>query len=124
MNKARFCICKSKIAYGFHYANLIGNISKHLFVLFAGLGYTHKAVNHSQEYVTAEGVHTNHIESLWRDAKIEIHEWSKAFVSAVLSGRMAMARSKDQCLQDLVTKQRSMFKDLVAAIATNPKYQV
>jgi len=35
-----------------------------LFVFFAGLGYTLKAVNHSQEYVTAEGVHTNHIESL------------------------------------------------------------
>ena len=69
MNKVRFYICKSKIAYDFHYANSVGNISKHLFVLFAGLGYTHKAVNHSQEYVTAEGVHTNHIESLWRDVK-------------------------------------------------------
>jgi len=29
-----------------------------LFVLFAGLGYKNETVNHSQEYVTAEGVHS------------------------------------------------------------------
>ena len=51
---------------------------KHLFVLFAGLGYTHKAVNHSQEYVTAEGVHTNHVESLWRDAKRKLKSMNGA----------------------------------------------
>ena len=35
----------------------------------ADLGYKHQAVNHSVEYVRADGVHTNDIESLCCDAK-------------------------------------------------------
>jgi len=63
------------------------------------MGYKHKIVNHFRGCSTAEGVHTNHVESLWRAlSENEIHEWSKAFLSAVLSGRMAMAAP---------TKQRS-----------------
>ena len=88
-----------------------------MFVLFAGWGYTHKAVNHSEEYVTAEGVHTNHIESLWRDAKRKLKSMNgarRSFLPSYLDEWLwRRQRSKDQC-----------FQDLVAAIAANPKYQV
>jgi len=33
-------------------------MSKHFFVLFSGMGYNHKTVNHFQGCGTAEGVHT------------------------------------------------------------------
>ena len=49
-----------------------------MFIFFEGLGYTHKAVSHSQEYVTGEGVHTNHTESLWRDAKRKLKSMNGA----------------------------------------------
>ena len=56
-----------------------------MFVLFAGLGYTHKAVNHSQEYVTAEDVHTNDLERLWHDAKRKLKSMNGARRSFLLS---------------------------------------
>jgi len=31
-------------------------------MLLTGLGYKHKAVHHSQKYVSADGVHVNHTE--------------------------------------------------------------
>ena len=34
-----------------------------------GRGYVHATVNHSKEYISEQGVHTNHIESLWADLK-------------------------------------------------------
>ena len=37
----------------------------------SSLGYVHKMVNHSKEYVTDEGVHTNKIESQWNVVKSE-----------------------------------------------------
>jgi len=37
------------------------------------MGYKHKTVNHFQWCATAEGVHTNHVESLWRDAKRKLN---------------------------------------------------
>jgi len=33
------------------------------------MGYKHETVNHSKEFVTTEGVHTNLIESSWRPLK-------------------------------------------------------
>ena len=106
-----------KVKYGFHCANLTGNISNHLFVLFAGLGYKHKAVNHFQEYVITEGVHTNHIESLWRDTKRKLKSMNGArrsfLPSYLVEWLWRRQRSKDQC-----------FQDLAAAVATNPKYEV
>jgi len=77
-----------------------------LFVLFAYLGYTRKEVNHSQEYVTTEGVHTNHIESLWRDAKRKLKSMigtMRSFLPSYLDEWLwRRQRSKDQCFQDFV----------------------
>ena len=36
-------------------------------------GYKHYTVNHSIEYVTSEGVHTNNIESSWRPLKMALY---------------------------------------------------
>jgi hypothetical protein len=33
------------------------------------MGYVHEVVNHSKEFVTKEGVHTNRFESMWRPMK-------------------------------------------------------
>lgn len=33
------------------------------------MGYVHQVVNHSKEFVTKEGVHTNRVESNWRPMK-------------------------------------------------------
>jgi len=42
------------------------------------MGYKHKTVNHSKVYATAEGVNTNHIESLGRDARGKFKSMSGA----------------------------------------------
>jgi len=39
----------------------------------AGQGYTYETVNHSVEYVTADGVHMNQTENLWRDANRKLN---------------------------------------------------
>jgi len=39
------------------------------------MGYKHKTVNHFRGCSTAEGVHTNHVESLWRGAKRKWNPW-------------------------------------------------
>ena len=45
-----------------------------VYVSLAGQGYTHKTVNtHSVECVTADGVHMNQIENIWRDAKRKLN---------------------------------------------------
>ena len=36
------------------------------------LGLTHRTVNHSIEFVTPSGVHTNNVESYWNRAKMKI----------------------------------------------------
>jgi hypothetical protein len=33
------------------------------------MGYVHQVVNHSKEFVTSSGVHTNRVESMWRPMK-------------------------------------------------------
>jgi len=39
------------------------------------MGYKHKTVNHFQGCGTAEGVHTNHVESLRRGAERKLNAW-------------------------------------------------
>jgi len=45
-----------------------------VYVSLAGQGCTHETVyTHSVQYVTADGVHMNQIENLWRDAKRKLN---------------------------------------------------
>lgn len=71
-------------------ATLISYIQKHVkegttiysdcwkaYVNLEEYGYKHYTVNHSVEYVTSEGVHTNNIEASWRPLKRALHYTNK-----------------------------------------------
>ena len=82
------------------------------------LGYKHQAVNHSVEYVRADGVHTNDIESLWCDAKRKF----KAMNGCSL--RSNIPSYLDEWMWKRKFSDCERFDACVAAIGRNPLYKV
>jgi len=96
---------------------IINGLTIVVYVSLAGQGYTHETVNHSVEYVRADGVHTNQIESLWRDAKRKL--------KAMNGVRHTFLPSyMDEWMWRHKRDNSHYFNDLVKAIAENPKYKV
>ena len=69
------------------------------------LGHVHRIVNHRQQFVSPQDVHTNRIESLWAQCKYKfkrMHGTSRTFIPTYLDEFMwRRKRSKEQVLTDL-----------------------
>lgn len=82
------------------------NLEKH--------GYKHVTVNHSKEFVNAEGDHTNKIEGHWRQAKAKFPAFGvrKNVFSSYLAEFMWRYEHKGEDLFDVFLKDaRKIYSD-------------
>ncbi|XP_039255553.2 uncharacterized protein LOC120332381 [Styela clava] len=82
-----------------------------------GMGYIHETVNHSIEYVSPMGVHTNEIESLWGEIKKRFRAMNG------VARHMVQSYLDEWVWKRQFTKSR-YFSEILRAIANNPLYKI
>ena len=80
--------------------------SKKKFVLFLGLGLTHKTVNHRRRFVDPQGIHTNTIENMWGQFKGKLRRMQgcrRTFLASDIDEFLwRRNRSKERVLPDIL----------------------